>query len=92
VFFSSIFVIALTTLWFNHIGVVHDGWDTYHQLFGYQIPTGSLHYSVVTFVTSPPNPPQSTDLLTDLLVTVETYLGTVLTVLLGYTLSNRSRV
>lgn len=92
VFLSTTFLIALTTLWFNLAGVVYEGWNTTYELLGFQLRTGSLHYSVVTFVTSPPHPPQSTDLLTNLFVTVETYLGTVLTLLLGYTLSNRSRV
>jgi uncharacterized protein YjbI with pentapeptide repeats len=92
VFLSSIFLIAVTTLWFNQTGVVYDEWNSTHELLAYQFRTGSLHYSVVTFVTSPPHPPQNTRLVTNLLVTLETYLGTVFTLLLGYTLSNRSRV
>lgn len=51
-----------------------------------------MYYSVVTFVMAPPHLPQSTDQLTSLLVTLETYVGTVLTLLLDYVLSNLSRI
>ena len=92
VFLSTILVIIGTTLWFNQAGIVYDGWNTTHELLGREFNTGSVYYSVTTFVTAAPHPPQSTGLLTNLLVTLETYVGTVLTLLLGYALSTRSRI
>ena len=92
VFLSTIFVIIVTTLWFNQAGIVYDEWNTTYELLGREFNTGSVYYSVTTFVTAPPHPPQSTGLLTNLLLTLETYVGTVLTLLLGYALSTRSRI
>ncbi|MFB6176933.1 MAG: hypothetical protein ABEI99_07295 [Halobaculum sp.] len=92
VLLSSIVFLAATTLWFSQVGVVIGTWNTTYDLFGYEFETGAAYYSVVTFVTSPPHPPEHGGQFTRLVVTLETYLGTVLTVLLGYVLGNRSRI
>ncbi|MFB6176930.1 MAG: hypothetical protein ABEI99_07270 [Halobaculum sp.] len=88
----TISFLTITTLWFSQAGVVFEGWNTTYDILGFEFTTGSLYYSVTTFVTAPPHPPQNAGLLTDLLVILETYLGTVLTVLLGYVLGNRNRI
>jgi|APHM01.1.fsa_nt_gi Uncharacterized low-complexity proteins len=92
VLFSSLIVVIMTFFWFNQSGVTFDEWNYSYKFWGYELNTGSIYYSVTTFVTAPPNPPQDTGLITNVLVTVETYLGTVLTLLLGYTLTTRNRV
>lgn len=66
---------------------------------------GPLYYSIVTFVTSPPHPIPDTQGSTDLLLTTvdrqslnqaivlfQTYVGTVLIILLGYVLGNRDPI
>jgi hypothetical protein len=55
---------------------------------------GPLHYSVTTFVTSAPHPPDLSQTplinsITRAVVLAETYFGTVLIILLGYVLGNR---
>ncbi|MCD2204025.1 pentapeptide repeat-containing protein [Halobacterium sp. KA-6] len=50
----------------------------------------SLYYSVVTFTTSPPNPPEPG--LMRLVAAVETFLGTTMIVFLGYVLGAREQV
>ncbi|GAA0534580.1 pentapeptide repeat-containing protein [Halorubrum ejinorense] len=76
---------ALTTAWYAVVPTVGGGWEG-----------GSVYYSVVTLVTSPPHPPQVAGIvfgaLTEAVVFVETYLGTALIILLGYVLSNRDRI
>lgn len=64
----------------------------WYDLAGFKPNGGPLYYTVVTFVTSPPNPPTGASLPTRLVILLETYLGTVLTVLLGYVLGNRERL
>ena len=49
----------------------------------------SMYYSVVTFTTAPPHPP--TETATRMVAMVETFLGTLLIVLLGYVLGIRER-
>lgn len=75
-------LLIVTTLWYTWSGGPWEG--------------GSLYYSVVTFVTSPPHPPPSPGGLkgnvTQTIVLFETYFGTVLIILLGYVLSNRDQV
>lgn len=51
----------------------------------------SLYYSVVTFTTAPPSPPPN-DLVTQATAMVETFIGTLFIVLLGYVLGNREQV
>jgi hypothetical protein len=53
---------------------------------------GPLYYSVVTFVTAPPHPPNGAGTVTRAAVLLETYIGTALIVLLGYVLGTRERV
>ena len=57
---------------------------------------GPVYYTVVTFVTSPPNPPGTTDgllgVLTDVIVLFQTYAGTALIILFGYVLGTRDRI
>jgi uncharacterized protein YjbI with pentapeptide repeats len=66
---------------------------------------GPLYYSIVTFVTSPPNPPPYVEGRVDLLLTTvnrqsvtqaivlfQTYVGTALIILLGYVLGNRDPI
>ncbi|MFB6229133.1 MAG: pentapeptide repeat-containing protein, partial [Halobacteriales archaeon] len=50
----------------------------------------SLYYSIITFTTAPPpeNPPAGTEFVS----MVETFLGTLFIVLLGYVLANREQV
>ncbi|OYR45262.1 pentapeptide repeat-containing protein [Halorubrum sp. Hd13] len=50
----------------------------------------SLYYSVVTFTTSPPDPPASG--LTSVVAGIETFAGTAAIVFLGYVLGTRERV
>jgi hypothetical protein len=76
-------ILILTTAWFE-LGPVPSG-----------LEGGPLYYSVVTFVTSPPHPIQEVGevgMITEIIVLLETYIGTTLTVLLGYVLGNRERV
>jgi len=49
-----------------------------------------VYYSVVTFTTSPPSPP-SGGTLTKIVAIAETFLGTLLIVLMGYILGNREQ-
>lgn len=77
----TILLMALSTLWYSY--VPDSTWAG-----------GPLHYSIATFVTSAPHPPDSlqSELLnnvTQLVVLTETYFGTVLIILLGYVLGNR---
>jgi hypothetical protein len=76
-------ILVLTTAWFE-LGPVPSG-----------LEGGPLYYSVVTFVTSPPHPIQEVGevgMITEIIVLLETYIGTTLIVLLGYVLGNRERV
>jgi len=50
----------------------------------------SLYYSVVTFTTSPPSPPETE--LSRLVAGIETFAGTAAIVFLGYVLGTRERV
>lgn len=50
----------------------------------------SLYYSIVTFTTSPPNPPPA-GLVTGTTAMIQTFGGTLLIVLLGYVLGNREQ-
>jgi hypothetical protein len=51
----------------------------------------SLYYSVVTLTTAPPGPMPGNGGLTTWIATIETFVGTFLTVLLGYVLGNREQ-
>jgi len=51
----------------------------------------SLSYSVVTFTTSPPGGTLPTHPVAQGIALIETFVGTVLVVLLGYVLGNRER-
>lgn len=77
----TVLLIAVSTIWYSSIP--ESTWEG-----------GPLHYSVTTFVTSAPHPPDSSqsELMNDLtraVVLFETYFGTVLIILLGYVLGNR---
>jgi uncharacterized protein YjbI with pentapeptide repeats len=50
----------------------------------------SLYYSIVTFTTSPPEPPHSPAMR--IIAGIETFTGTLLTVFLGYVLGTREKV
>jgi uncharacterized protein YjbI with pentapeptide repeats len=80
----SLALISLSALWFL-IPISSSEWKG-----------GWLYYSVVTFVTSPPEPPNISEgffgIVTTIVVLVEAYFGTVLIILLGYVLSNRDRI
>lgn len=81
--FWTLFLIATTTLWYLLIPLSWEG--------------GALHYSVSTFVTSAPHPPETSpnrviDLITQMIVLIETYFGTTLIILLGYVLGNRDAI
>ncbi|AXG06034.1 pentapeptide repeat-containing protein [Haloplanus rubicundus] len=76
----------------------------YTQLPRQSIEAGALYYSIVTFVTAPPHPilnlqgttqvilPISRQSLTQGIVLLQTYAGTVLIILLGYVLGNRDPI
>ena len=51
----------------------------------------SLSYSIVTFTTSPPMAPPRGG-ITEIVALTETFVGTLLVVLLGYVLGNRERI
>lgn len=51
----------------------------------------SLYYSIVTFTTSPPSPPPRGGLAEGVAM-IETFIGTLLIVLLGYVLGSREQV
>jgi hypothetical protein len=51
----------------------------------------SLYYSIVTFVTSPPSPPPRGG-LSEGVAMIETFVGTMLVVLVGYVLGSREQV
>ncbi|WP_158298382.1 pentapeptide repeat-containing protein [Halorubrum sp. SD626R] len=77
----TILLMSLSALWYSYVPITT--WEG-----------GPIHYSIATFVTSAPHPPNSLqsdflDIITQLVVLVETYLGTVLIILLGYVLGNR---
>jgi hypothetical protein len=50
----------------------------------------SLYYSIITFTTSPPEPPRGT--VMQITAGIETFTGTLLTVFLGYVLGTREKV
>jgi hypothetical protein len=50
----------------------------------------SLYYSIITFTTSPPEPPRGT--VMQIIAGIETFTGTLLTVFLGYVLGTREKV
>jgi uncharacterized protein YjbI with pentapeptide repeats len=81
IFLWTVFIIGMTTALFAVGATPAGGWEG-----------GPLYYSVVTFVTAPPHPPDGVGTLTQATVLGETYLGTALTVLLGYVLATREQV
>ena len=75
-------LLGLTTLWYAFAPT--GTWEG-----------GALYYSVVTLVTSPPHPPETTGVIgiaTEAIVLFETYVGTTLIILLGYVLGNRDQL
>ncbi|MFA9415171.1 pentapeptide repeat-containing protein [Natrinema sp. HArc-T2] len=67
---------SASTIWYVIVGVE----DSFLQ---------NVTYSVITFTTSPPNIPSGR--ITQIIAILETYLGTLFTVLLGYILGNREQ-
>lgn len=78
-------VLALPTVWYALGPAPAEGWEG-----------GPLYYSVVTFVTAPPHPFETSGgwavSLTRTIILVQTYLGTTLIILLGYVLGSRDRI
>lgn len=79
--FWTVLLIVVSTIWYSF--VPESTWEG-----------GPLHYSISTFVTSAPHPPDELqneilNILTSAIVLIETYFGTVLIILLGYVLGNR---
>lgn len=77
----TVLIIGVTSVWFAVGPTPTHGWRG-----------GPLYYSVVTFVTAPPHPPDGVGMVTQATVLGETYLGTALIVLLGYVLATREQV
>ncbi|MFC7769331.1 pentapeptide repeat-containing protein [Salinirubellus sp. GCM10025899] len=80
----TIAVILFTTLWYE--------WTAPAAVWR----GGPLYYSITTFVTSPPHPPDTDTgligIVTEFIVLFETYFGTILIILLGYVLGNRDQL
>ncbi|ELZ68577.1 pentapeptide repeat-containing protein [Haloferax prahovense DSM 18310] len=81
----TVLLLASSTAWYSLVGTT-GSWTG-----------GSLFYSVSTLVTSAPHPPKNLvpwvpREFTDIVVLTETYVGTLLIVLLGYVLGNRDTI